>query len=201
MAAILESTEIKKIWPVFNTSQKRQEEVYGIFVYEDQNGYMRLAIEKKRKYNNPICTFHYKVDCHGVLRKLVKEFSLCPKLCFIQTDNEKCIGILEEYCYGACEKSEPHGIYNERVLQAIASLTHRPSYIVLDKGLTEEENSCIMVVKGSFFGMGYLPKNIQELTQKSIKEYINPYNENSFIRTLFHFHANNFPEQVKLLNG
>lgn len=32
MAAILESTEIKKLWPIFNTSQKRAEEVYGIFV-------------------------------------------------------------------------------------------------------------------------------------------------------------------------
>ncbi|MGZ8538255.1 MAG: exonuclease domain-containing protein, partial [Flavisolibacter sp.] len=83
MAAILESTEIKRLWPVFNTSQKRQEEVYGFFLYEDQNGYMRVAIEKKRKYSNPIYTFHYKVDGHGVLRKLMKEFSLCPKLCFM----------------------------------------------------------------------------------------------------------------------
>jgi DNA polymerase-3 subunit epsilon len=62
MAAILESTEIKRLWPIFNTSQKRQEEIFGIFVYEDQNGYMRLAIEKKRKYSNPVYTFHYKVD-------------------------------------------------------------------------------------------------------------------------------------------
>ena len=201
MAAILESTEIKKLWPAFNTSQKSQEEVYGIFVYEDQNSYMRLAIEKKRKYSNPICTFHYKVDGHGVLRKLMKEFSLCPKLCFIQTDNDKCIGILEEHCYGACEKSEPSGTYNERVLQAIASLTRKPSYIVLDKGLSEEENSCIMVVKGSFFGMGYLPKNLQELTQKAIAGYIKPLNENNYIRTLLQFHANNFPGQVRLLNG
>ena len=106
MAAILESTEIRRLWPIFNTSQKRQEEVFGIFVYEDQNGYMRLAIEKKRKYSNPVYTFHYKVDGYGVLRKLMKEFSLCPKLCFIQTDNEKCIGIIEEHCHGACEKTE-----------------------------------------------------------------------------------------------
>jgi DNA polymerase-3 subunit epsilon len=57
MAAILESTEIKRLWPIFNTSQKRQEEVFGIFVYEDQNGYMRLAIEKKRKYSNRFTHF------------------------------------------------------------------------------------------------------------------------------------------------
>ena len=33
MASILESTEIKKLWPIFNTSQKRKEEVFGFFVH------------------------------------------------------------------------------------------------------------------------------------------------------------------------
>jgi DNA polymerase-3 subunit epsilon len=199
MAAILESTEIKRLWPVFNTSQKRQEELFGIFVYEDQNGYMRLAIEKKRKNSNPVYTFHYKVDGYGVLRKLLKEFSLCPKLCFIQTDSENCIGISEEYCHGACEKKETTSLYNERVLEAIASLTRRPSYVVLDRGLTEDERSCIMVDQGSFFGMGYLPKNIENITKQNIQEYIKPYKENSYIRTLLLSHATNFPSQIRLL--
>lgn len=201
MAAILESTEIKRLWPLFNTSQKRQEDVYGIFVYEDQNGYMRLAIEKKRKYTTPIYTFHFKVDGHGVLKKLCREFSLCPKLCFIQTDGEKCIGIVEEHCLGACEKKEHPTHYNERVLKAIASLTQRPSYIVLDKGLSEHEISCIMVVQGSFFGMGYLPKNLETLSQKTISDYIKPYKENSYIRTLLMSHATHFPQQIKLLEN
>jgi DNA polymerase-3 subunit epsilon len=199
MAAILESTEIKRLWPVFNTSQKRQEEVFGIFVYEDQNGYMRLAIEKKRKYSTPIYTFHYKVDGHGVLRKLMKEFFLCPKLCFIQTDTEKCIGIIDEYCHGACEKMEATKQYNERVLKAIASITQRPSYLVIDKGLSENELSCIMVDQGSFFGMGYLPKNLENISRPTIQEYIKPYKENSYIRTLLLSHTSNFPSQIKVL--
>jgi len=199
MAAILESTEIKKLWPLFNTSQKRQEDLYGIFVYEDQNGYMRLAIEKKRKNSNPIYTFHFKVDGHGVLRKLMKEFSLCPKLCFMQTDTDKCVGITEDYCFGACEKAEPSAEYNERVLQAISSLTKRPSYIVLDKGLTNDQISCIMVVQGNFFGMGYLPKNFTDITQKAIEEYVKPYKDNSYIKTLLNSFYNNFPGQIKML--
>jgi DNA polymerase-3 subunit epsilon len=200
MAAILESTEIKRLWPLLNTSQKRQEEVFGIFVYEDQNGYMRLAIERKRKYSNPVYTFHYKVDGYGVLKKLMKEFFLCPKLCFIQTDNEKCIGIIEEHCQGACEKNEAAKFYNERVLQAIASLTQRPSYVVLDKGLSENEISCIMVDQGSFFGMGYLPKNLETISRQTIQEYIKPHKENSYIRTLLLSHASNFPSQIRHLS-
>ena len=200
MAAILESTEIKRLWPIFNTSQKRQEEAFGIFVYEDQNGYMRLAIEKKRKYSTPFYTFHYKVDGYGVLRKLMKEFFLCPKLCFVQTDNDQCIGIIENHCHGACEKKEKAQAYNERVLQAIASLTKRTSYVVIDKGLSENELSCIMVEQGAFFGMGYLPRNLEKISRSSIQEYIKPYKENSYIRTLLLSHATNYPSQITSLD-
>jgi DNA polymerase-3 subunit epsilon len=200
MACILESTEIKHLWPLFNNAQKKPEDVYGIFVYEDQNGYMRLAIEKRRKSSNPIYTFHFKVDGHGVLKKLIREFTLCPKLCFIQTDDEPCTGVLEEQCYGACEKREPAAAYNARVLEAIASLTSRPSYVVLDKGLDEGELSCIMVVRGAFFGMGYLPKDFTDISPDAIKEYIKPYKENSYIRTLLHSHLAKFPDQVRPLD-
>lgn len=199
MAAILESTEIKKWWPAFNTSQKRPEEAFGIFVYEDQNGYLRLAIEKKRKNNNPIYTFHYKVDGHGVLRKLVNEYQLCPKLCFIQTDREQCQGMIETYCNGACEKLEETDVYNEKVRQAIASLTRRPSYVVMDKGMNATERSCIMVVQGSFFGMGYLPENLATLSETTLRDYITPYKENSVIRSLIQSHCTQYPHQVTLL--
>ena len=201
MACILESTEIKRLWPAFNNAQKKPEEVFGIFMYEDQAGYMRLAIEKKRKHANPIYTFHYKVDGHGVIRKLMQEFELCPKLCFMQTDNDPCQGVVDDHCKGACEKSETPQDYNQRVLQAIASLTARPSYIVLDQGLNEEELSCIMVIKGSFFGMGYLPKDFNTITEADIAEYIKPYKENSYIRTLLNTHIVSFPEQVKFLSN
>ena len=197
MAAILESTEIKRLWPPFNTSQKKPEEVFGIFVYEDQAGYMRLAIEKKRKNQNPIYTFHYKIDGHGVIRKLMRDFRLCPKLCFMQTDNDPCAGMQEDHCDGACEKKEHPAIYNNKAFAAIASLTHRLSYLVLDKGLTDEEISCIMILKGNFFGMGYLPKNLAQLTYDAVLPYIQPYKENSYIRSLVAAHAVKFPEQVQ----
>jgi DNA polymerase-3 subunit epsilon len=70
---------------------------------------------------------------------------------------------------------------------------------VLDKGLSEHEVSCIMVVQGSFFGMGYLPKNLEGLSKKNIEEYIKPYKENSYIRTLLMSHVSNFPTQIKAL--
>ena len=78
MAIILESTEIKKHWPIYNYSQKRWEDVYGIFSFEDQNGYKRLAIEKNKKIINPVFRFHYLIDGHTVMRKLINNYDLCP---------------------------------------------------------------------------------------------------------------------------
>jgi|GEM_PF-1831160 len=118
----------------------------------------------------------------------------------MQTDGDKCIGIADDHCHGACEKKEAAPDYNERVLQAIASLTKKPTYLVLDKGLTEDEISCIMVVNGSFFGMGYLPKNFDNITTASVREYIKPYKENSFIRTLLNNFVNSFPDRVRHLH-
>ena len=196
MSCILESTEIKKRWPIFNSSQKRWEDVYGIFQYEDQNGYRRLAIDKNRKRLNPVYTFHYLVDGHAIIRKLIKDFSLCQKLCFIQKDPGKCEGIKEGYCYGACEKKEPAEVYNERVKKACATLRSQPSFAIIDKGINGDDQSCILVWEGVFYGMGYIPADAQITNPEILKDYLTTYKENSFIRNLVNGYAARFPAKV-----
>ena len=199
MACILESTEIKKRWPVFNSSQKRWEDVYGIFLYEDQNGYQRLAIDKNRKRLHPVYIFHYLVDGHAVIRKLIREFNLCPRLCFMQKDNERCEGIKESYCNGACEQTEPADIYNERVKKAAASLQALPSFVIIDKGINGDDQSCILVADGMFYGMGYIPSDVQATNTGMIKDYLTTYKENSYIRNLVNGYAARFPGKVIML--
>jgi DNA polymerase-3 subunit epsilon len=197
MAQILESAEIKRLWPIFNYSQKRWEDVYGLYSYEDQKGYLRLAIEKNKKQLTPIYTFHYLVDGHAVLRKLIHEFELCPKLCFMQTGNEKCEGLNEGYCHGACEKKEKPVKYNKRVLKAIESLQAQPSFAIIDKGISDDEQSCILVREGKFYGMGYIPLVSQVSEMEDLKSFLIQYKENSFIRNLVNGYAAKFPTKVK----
>lgn len=201
MACILESTEIKKRWPVFNSSQKRWEDIYGIFVYEDQNGYQRLAIDKNRKRLNPVYTFHYIVDGHAIIRKLIKDYNLCPKLCFLQKDHDKCEGINEEYCFGACEQVESAGEYNERVKKACDSLRSQPTFAIVDKGINGDDRSCILVQEGKFYGMGYIPADAQLTSFETIKDYLTIYKENSFIRNLVNGYAARFPAKVIMLEN
>lgn len=201
MACILESTEIKKRWPVFNTSQKRWEDVYGLFLYEDQNGYQRLAIDKNRKRLNPVYSFHYLTDGQAIVRKLLKEYNLCPRLCNLQTDNDVCIGIKEKYCNGACEQSESREVYNLRIGEAVASLQQEPSFIIKDKGLNGDDQSCILILKGHLYGMGYLQADIQITDVEMLKEHLTEYKENSFTRNLVKDYAIRFPEKVMMLES
>lgn len=201
MAAILESTEIKKRWPAFNSSQKRWEDVYGIFLYEDQNGYLRLAIDKNRKRLNPVFSFHYLVDGHAVLRKLIREFDLCPKLCFMQRDDLPCAENEESNCKGACLQKESAAKYNKRIEKAVASLQIQPSFAIIDSGLNGNDVSCILVSEGKFYGMGYLPELPEIFTSEILKSHLTVYRENSFIRNLIFGYASRYPEKVTFFEG
>lgn len=196
MACILESAEIKKRWPVFNSSQKRWEDVYGIFLYEDQNGYQRLAIDKNRKRLHPLYTFHYLVDGHAIIRKLIKDYQLCPKLCFLQKDDKECEGIGDGHCKGACLHKESPAHYNKRVQKAAATLLSQPSFAIIDKGINGDDQSCILVEEGKFYGMGYIPGGFELTDTQKLKEALTIYKENSFIRNLVNGYAARFPEKV-----
>ncbi len=201
MACILESAEIKKRWPVFNSSQKRWEDVYGIYSFEDQNGYLRLAIDKNRKRLNPVSTFHYLVDGHAMIRKLIREHELCPKLCFMQKDHGPCSGPEDNGCRGACEQTESARQYNKRVEQAIHSLKSQPSFAIIDQGLGANDQSCILVLDGNFYGMGYIPAGFPANDTAALREQLTQYRENSFIRNLVHGYAARFPGKVIWLNN
>lgn len=198
MAQVLESAEIKRLWPIFNYSQKRREDVYGLFSYEDQNGYLRLAIEKNKKQLAAITTFHYLIDGQAIVRKIIQAFNLCPKLCFLQNDNEKCEGINEGYCFAACEQKEKPVKYNKRVLKAMESLQAQPTFAIIDKGLNQDDRSCILIWKGKFYGMGYIPGDAQITEPETLKDHLTQYRENSFIRNLLNGYAAKFPSRVKL---
>ncbi len=201
MACILESTEIKKLWPIFNYSQKGWEDVYGIFAYEDQNGYMRLAIEKNKKQLESVCTIHNMLEGHSILRKIIKEFQLCPKLCFLQTSHDKCEAMKEGNCYGACEQDEDAAEYNARVAAAIESLRAKPSFAIVEGGLNGDDQSCVLVVKGKFYGMGYLPADVQIMDIETLKDHLTPYKENNYISNLVNNYAVRFPQKVKMFDA
>ena len=201
MACILESTEIKKFWPVFNSSQKKREDVFGIYSYTDQNGYLRLAIEKNKQQLKPLYSFHYLADGHAIMRKLINEYALCNRFCSMEKGTDACSGINEKTCKGACEHRETAEIYNERVVQAINSLSAKPSFVIVEDGYNPFEQACVLVWNGKFYGMGCVPNDKDPSDFSVLKDYIKPYRESSFTRNLVHNYASRFPSKVKIVSS
>jgi DNA polymerase III subunit epsilon len=194
MAFLLECVEIKRLWPLYNRSLKRFEQTYGIYLFEDRNGYVRLVLEKRRMQLQPVYTFSLLIEGQSLLRKLVREWRLCPKLCFVQTGEGPCEGVKEHYCNGACERQEPPAIYNRRVEEAISSVVKSlPSFTLLDEGRHPREKSCILVEKGRIYGMGYLPSGSPIPNARELKTYLTPYPENDYMRSLVYQHVERWP--------
>lgn len=183
-ALILESIEIKKHWPKHNKALKSLEFSYAIYDYEDQNGYLRLAIDRVRKHVTALQTFPKLNDAFNQLQALVLEFNLCPKLCLINSHKEPCAALLAGCCTGACELKETSSEYNNRANAAVVELQKRESYAIIDKGINHDEICCILVDEGKFYGMEYLP-NSQSITNLvDLKQLIKPQKENYFIKEL-----------------
>lgn len=200
MAQILESHEIRRLWPAFNYSQKRWEDVYGVFAFEDQRGYMRLAIEKNKKQLRPVYSFHYLATGHSLLRKLVREYTLCPRFCFLQKDSLPCDGESSGQCRGACEGRESVESYNKRVVEAIQSLQQEPSFAIVEEGREPGEKSCVLVQKGQFWGMGYLPENFVIDSLHTLQEALTPLKESMYVRNLVQGYAAANPDKLVPLN-
>jgi DNA polymerase-3 subunit epsilon len=184
MALILESVEIRKHWPEYNRAQKTLEFTFGIYDYEDQNGYVRLCIDRVRKHSRALDTFRSMTEALARLQELVDTYRLCPKLCNIQTSRNPCDAKVIGHCNGACDKEESPATYNERVNEALTALTEKESFAIIDKGTSREDYSCILVENGRFYGMGYVPAFTQTTTLEQLKDHVSPLKENFFIREL-----------------
>jgi DNA polymerase-3 subunit epsilon len=196
MAFILEAVEIKRLWPDNNRALKRHDQKYGLYVFEDQKGYMRLGIDKYRKQVAALYSFNTLLDGHNLLRLLIKEHVLCEKLCFVQKNRQACTGHDEGRCSGACLGKESAASYNVRVKYAIAYLKSiLPSFAMLDKGRTEDEQSCLLVEQGKFYGMGYISSHTDVNEVDLLKSALQPYPSDDYILHLIMNHAEQFPNK------
>jgi DNA polymerase-3 subunit epsilon len=200
MAFLLECIEIRRLWPAYNRSMKRFQQTYGLYVFEDRSGYTRLVLEKQRKQLTPIYTFSLLWEGQNILWKLIRQFELCPRLCFIEKGEGPCQGVKEHYCHGACEHKEPPEIYNQRVQQAVEGLIQSlPTFTLVDDGRHPEEKSCILVEQGRFYGMGYLPadqawgRENSAVDTSELKAFLTRYPENDYMRGLVYQYAEQWP--------
>ena len=190
-AIVLESTEIKRLWPKYNYSQKQPAQKFALYMFEDNRGYIRLAIDKKKKNIPQLYSFNLLHEGLVMLNKMVEEFGLHKKLCFIDktpfTEND----------YASLESSLT---YNEKIKKAVKALEAQlPTFAVMDNGLKNEEKLCLLIERGSFWGMGYLPSSMQVTCCADLKNILVPYADNDTIRnSIYSFVEQNPAKRIAL---
>lgn len=189
MALLLECTEIKKLWPVYNKALKRFDPKFALYEYEARNGYRYLAVGKPVKHQKCIETFNTQYDAITLLRNLADKFSLDHRLCKYGAVNEG------EMHYKPDNSNLPEvAEHNNLVDEAIAFVNaERPSFAIIDKGRDKSERSCIWIEKGHFYGMGYIGYDIA-ITE--IKDYVTQYKSNQYIMQLLYAFAEKYPGRV-----
>lgn len=198
MALILEANEIKRLWPENNRAMKRYEHKYDLYIFEDQNGYLRLAIDKHKKNNNALQSFNSLLEGYNFLNQLVDKYQLCAKLCYLQKTATKCYAHENGQCFGACSGIETVSVYNKKLNTALADIQkQQPSFALVDEGRKDNEFSCLVVENGKFYGMGYFTdKNYLSDGLAPIKNDLSIYQSNSYILNLILNYAEQHPQKL-----
>jgi len=191
VALLLESSEIKRLWPKYNRAQKFRNNQWGIYLYEDREGYLRLSVTKISKGLHPEATFYSHADAWQFLVDKVSEFELCPKLCGIQKSKGACFDYQYDQCKGACAQEEDYSDYNERVKEALLSFQPPDkSYAILGSGRHEDEESIILVEKGAYHGFGFYEKDLTLNSLDEVKEVIKHHKNTAEIEQYLNSHIN-----------
>ncbi|MEN9569865.1 MAG: hypothetical protein RL172_1096 [Bacteroidota bacterium] len=186
-ALVLESAEIRRLWPKFNVSQKQPQQKYALYMFEDARGYLRLAIDKKKKHFPALYNFNLLHEGMVMLRKMVEEFDLHEKLCFIDKTafTDKDIAFID-----------PPQVYNGKIRRALDALNEQlPTFAVVDTGIKENEKLCLLVERGSFWGMGYVAAAQPLPGISELKNLLQPYADNDTIRNSIYAFVAQYPEK------
>ena len=189
-ALLLESIEIRRLWPRYNYAQKQPVKKYALYHFEDNRGYVRLCLDVQRRHLPALYKCNMLMEGQNMLRKIVEEFDLHPQLCYIdKTPVSELNGELPEV-----------SAYNRKVSEALKALNCRLKTIALREPCDSENELCIFMEKGVFWGMGIFPAKQINNDRDWLKQNLVPYNDNDFLRSSVYRYAETYPERCIEIN-
>ncbi|WP_222985039.1 exonuclease domain-containing protein [Flagellimonas meishanensis] len=176
VALLMESAEIKRLFPKYNRAQKRGPKQYAIFEYEDRNGILHLAYNLKKGIPRPLKIFYNPTDCRAFLEEICRTFALCPKYCHLLETPGACSHHELDSCEGICTSTESVISYNKKVKDAIAQTRQQVSkaHIIKEKGRNPNESAVVLISEGMYRGYGFIDDQINISTLEDIEAFIIP---------------------------
>ena len=185
VALLLESSEIKKLYPTYNRAQRRSNEGYGVFSYTDRSGLMHLAWNKLKLVSDPLAKFYNTTECRLFLERICEEFELCPKYCNLQSNVSTCFHYQIKKCKGVCRGQESTESYNARVRDAVVQIRgESDSCVIQEDGRHEDESSFVLIENGVYLGFGFIEKENVSDEIENYREYLKLQQDNRDIQRI-----------------
>ncbi len=185
IALLLESSEIKKLYPIYNQAQKSERNNYILTRYNDQKGICHLLFARNKKQLEPLMYFRSFDVAREFVNNMVHEFELCPKYCGVQTGAGCCFDYRMGKCKGVCADIESVEIYNLRVEKAIESINKNlQTKIIVDEGREYDEKSIVLIEQGVYKGFGYFPADMRIDNAEMARDIIQPFKHNPDVQRI-----------------
>lgn len=192
IALILESQEIRKLWPKYNQAQKIRVDEWGIYQYEDRNGFLRFSVNMVTRGSHPLIKFSSKGDAWNFLWEKVRSHSLCPKLSGLQLAKGLCFEYQTGGCNGACMGVESVNTYNSRAQAAIDSLHEKGNSVaIIGRGRNQDEQSLVLVDEGNYMGYGFFSRDVGISNLESARAYVRKSVETPTVQNLINSYLMN----------
>jgi len=199
IALILESQEIRRLWPKYNQAQKFKVEEWGIFDYEDRNGYLRFSVNVVTRGSRPVARFSTKSEAWSFLWEKVRDFELCPKLCGLQVAKGLCFDYQAGECHGACIQVESAKKYNKRIEKALRTFKEAgETAAIIGKGRNNEEQSLVLVDNGTYVGYGFFDNDSSISDFESARQFVKTGVETRTVQNLINAYITN-PRGTKVV--
>lgn len=192
IALILESQEIRRLWPKYNQAQKFRGEEWGIYDYEDRNGYLRFSVNLVSRGSRPLIKFTSKGDAWNFLWAKVREHQLCPKLSGLQVSKGLCFNYQTGDCAGACLGVESVRKYNKKALNAVQAFNGNSHTVaIIGKGRHMDEQSLVLVERGCYSGFGFFDRQASIQDLESARNYVRKSAETPTVQNLINSYLMN----------
>jgi DNA polymerase-3 subunit epsilon len=199
IALLKESDEIKKFKPLFNRAQRWTTLNYGLYTFNDENGYICFNIQKIGNNTGlPLASFKNLQKAREELFRQVQTNHLCQKISGLYDAAGACFYYALNDCNGACLQKESPEKYNIRAKRVISSFSYNQhNFYIVDKGRNNEEKTVVKIENGRYVGFGYFPLSETLYNPSELDEYITVSNDNQDIqRIIFSFLRRNRVEKV-----
>ncbi len=187
IALLLESDEIKKLKPMYNTSQKRSSAVpyYSIYQQYDEQGYLNLYVDRYLENNDALTTVDSSTEAKKIFERAVDKFNLCLSKCELHNFKGPCFNYQIKKCKGACINEENPDEYNLRAEQAIQLFSFQnQSFFLIGSGRVEAEKSMVCIERGLYKGFGFFDTDQGYPSPRELRDRIKSYGHNRDIQLI-----------------